>query len=251
MFIDTHCHISKDYYSDIDRLIKDNISANVNKIIVSGCTFDSINETIELINKYKELYATIGFHPSEVKSIKNNDLIWLEKSILFNKKIVGLGEIGLDYYYEKDSKNEQIELFEKQLQIAERLQIPVVIHSRDATEDTIKILKKYKVIGVIHCFSGSIETANIYIKMGYKLGIGGVLTFKNNNLVNVISNIDIKNIVLETDSPYLTPVPYRGSINSSKYIPIIANKIANIKQLTIDDVETITTKNVNDVFILN
>lgn len=248
MFIDSHCHISKEYYSDIDGVINDCIQNNINKMIISGCDKESISESVNLINSYDCLYATIGFHPSEVFSVNDDDLDHLKELIINNKKIVGVGEIGLDYYYDKDSKDKQIELFKKQLKIAEELDLPVVIHSRDAVSDTINILKEYNVTGVIHCFSGSFETACQYIKMGYKLGVGGVITFKNSKLSDVISQIDLDNIVLETDSPYLSPEPYRGKLNSPKNVSIVASKIALIKGVSINDVGDITSKNIFDVF---
>lgn len=250
MFIDTHCHISREYYNNIDLIINDNKKQNVNVMIVSGCEKESIKETLGLINKYSCLFATIGYHPDQVNKINDNDLIDLEETIKSNDKIIGIGEIGLDYHYDQNIKEEQKKLFEKQLQIAERLALPVIIHSRDATKDTIDILKKYKLKGIIHCFSGSLETAKIYIDMGYKLGIGGVITFKNSNLYKVVEQISIKDIVLETDSPYLSPEPYRGTTNSSKNIPIIAKKIAETKEITLEEVENITTQNCSYLFDL-
>lgn len=250
MYIDTHCHLSSEDYSDIDKVIQENRENNVLKIIVSGCSKNSIEESLELSNKYEDVYLTLGYHPSEVNNISDLDLVELENILKENKKVVGLGEIGLDYYYGKDNKDHQIDLFKKQLSIAERLNIPVVIHSRDAVKDTIDILKSYKVKGVIHCFSGSLEVAYEYIKMGFSLGIGGVVTFKNSNLSNVVEKISLDNIVLETDSPYLTPDPFRGKKNSSKYIPIIAKKIADIKNVSLEEVESITTNNVFKIFDL-
>ena len=250
MFIDTHCHISDEYYDDIDTVILENEQAGIEKIIVCGCDKEEIKTTINYINKYSNLFATIGYHPAEASKITDSDISNLEKLICSNKKIVGIGEIGLDYHYGKEDILIQQEVFRKQLSLAEKLHLPVVIHSRDATNDIINILKEYKVTGVIHCFSGSLETANIYISMGYKLGIGGVVTFKNTNLVNVIDNISLDNIVLETDSPYLAPVPYRGKTNSSKYIPIIAEKLASIKNVSLDKVSEITLKNTYNIFDL-
>ena len=200
MFIDTHCHLSIKDYDDIDLVIKENIDSGVNKIIVSACEVDDFEEAISLLNKYDSVYLTLGFHPSEVSKISDADLEKL-KELLKLDRVVGVGEIGLDYHYGKDDYLEQIKLFEKQLKIAKDANLPVVIHSRDAVNDTINTLKKYKVIGVIHCFSGSVETADIYIKMGYKLGIGGVVTFKNSNLYKVVEHVGISNIVLETDAP--------------------------------------------------
>ena len=250
MFIDTHCHLSKEDYDDIDLVIKENRENNISKIIISGCSRDSIFESIELSKRYDEVYLTLGYHPSEVETVTDDDLLELE-NLLKLDKVVGLGEIGLDYYYGKDNKNEQIELFRKQLNIAEKLDIPVVIHSRDAVEDTINILKEFDLTGVIHCFSGSVETAKIYTSMGYMLGIGGVVTFKNSNLYKVVESVGLKNIVLETDSPYLAPTPFRGEKNSSKYIPLIADKIADILDVNVEEVGLETTKNACSMFDLD
>ena len=250
MFIDTHCHLSKEDYDDIDLVIKENRENNISKIIISGCSRDSIFESIELSKRYEEVYLTLGYHPSEVDIVSDDDLVELE-NLLKLDKVVGLGEIGLDYYYGKDNKNEQIELFRKQLFIAERLDIPVVIHSRDAVEDTINILKEFDLTGVIHCFSGSVETAKIYTSMGYMLGIGGVVTFKNSNLYKVVESVGLKNIVLETDSPYLAPTPFRGEKNSSKYIPLIADKVADILGVNVEEVGLETTKNACSMFDLD
>lgn len=250
MFIDTHCHLSIKDYDDIDLVIKENIDSGVNKIIVSACEVDDFEEAISLLNKYDYVYLTLGFHPSEVSKISDADLEKLKKLLKLDR-VVGVGEIGLDYHYGKDDYLEQIKLFEKQLKIAKDANLPVVIHSRDAVNDTINTLKKYKVIGVIHCFSGSVETADIYIKMGYKLGIGGVVTFKNSNLYKVVEHVGISNIVLETDAPYLAPVPYRGMQNSSKYIPIIAKRVGEVLNISLEEVAEQTTFNACNLFDLN
>ena len=249
MFIDTHTHLSLEDYDDIDLVIKENRENNISKIIISGCTRDSIAESLEYLKKYDDVFATIGYHPSEVNDCTDDDLVLLEEQLKTNK-IVGVGEIGLDYHYGKEDRDKQIELFEKQLEIAERINLPVVIHSRDATEDTINILKKYKVRGVMHCFSGSAQTAKIYTSLGFLLGIGGVITFKNSNLYKVVEEVGIENIVLETDSPYLTPEPFRGKKNSSKYIPYIADKIAEILNIPVEEVGKITTNNASSMFDL-
>lgn len=252
MYIDTHCHLSYEDYDDIDLIIKENITAGVEKIIVSGCTKKDILEVLELSSKYECVYLTIGYHPSEVNDISEEDLNLLEEQIKNNKKVVGVGEIGLDYHYGKDDIEIQKRLFRKQMNLASKLNLPVVIHSRDATEDTINILKEYPdVVGDIHCFSGSLETAKIYISMGYMLGIGGVVTFKNSNLYKVIEVIGLDNIILETDAPYLAPTPFRGKINSSKYIPYIAEKLAEILNLEVQKVAKITTRNASKLFDLD
>lgn len=250
MFIDTHCHLSLEDYDDIDLVIKENRESGIEKIIISGCTKDSIQESLDLSSKYSDLYVTIGYHPSEAINTSLDDLRNLEKC-LKNEKVVGIGEIGLDYHYGKEDINEQKNLFRMQLELADKYKLPVVIHSRDATNDTIDILKEFpNVHGDIHCFSGSVETARIYISMGYYIGIGGVVTFKNSNLYKVVLDIGIENILLETDSPYLTPDPYRGKINSSKYIPIIANKIADILNISLSDVSQKTINNTLSLFDL-
>ena len=199
---------------------------------------------------YPDIFVTIGYHPSEVSKVSDLDLEKLEEQAK-SDKVVGIGEIGLDYHYGKEDREEQIKLFEKQLTLAQKLDLPVVIHSRDATLDTISSLKKYSVSGVIHCFSGSLEVAMEYIKMGFVLGIGGVITFKNSKLGEVVSCIPLEKIVLETDSPYLAPVPYRGEKNSSKYIPIIAEKISSCKGVSTYEVEQITTETAKFIFRLD
>lgn len=251
MFIDTHCHLSVDDYENIDQVLTENKAVGVSPIIISGCTKRDILESLEYANRYSDVFLTIGYHPSEADSITEEDLSLLEQQLVSTSKIVGLGEIGLDYYYGKENKDLQLQLFEKQLQLAEKLALPVVIHSRDATFDTIQLLKKYSVSGVIHCFSGSLETAQEYIKMGFSLGIGGVVTFKNSKLREVVAQLPLDKIVLETDSPYLTPEPFRGKKNSSKYIPYIAAAIANCKNISIDEVSTITTSNAKNIFHLD
>ncbi len=247
MLIDTHCHLSREYYDDIDKVISDDKVSKVNKIVVSGCSKSDIEEVLQLKDKYEIIYVTLGYHPEYALEVTKKDLEDLKKK-LNNSKVVGVGEIGLDYYYTKDNKEKQKWLFEEQLKIAVELNLPVVIHSRDATLDTIEILKKYNLRGIIHCFSGSLESANIYIKMGYFLGIGGVVTFKNSKLKDVVSKISLDNIVLETDSPYLAPVPYRGKINSSKYLNIIAKYIASLKNVSEYEVAKITSDNASSLF---
>lgn len=250
MFIDTHCHLSREDYDDIDKVIEEDKEAGVARIVVSGFSRESIEEAMNLKDTYDIVYVTIGYHPECADSVTLKDIDYL-KSLLGKKKIIGIGEIGLDYHYTKDNKDKQLWLFEEQLKIAEYLNLPVVIHSRDATMDTINTLKKYDVNGIIHCFSGSLEIANIYIKMGFLLGIGGVVTFKNSKLKDVVKEISVDSIVLETDSPYLAPVPYRGKINSSKYLEFIAKFIAEIKNISVEELAEITSENALSIFDFN
>ena len=250
MYIDSHCHLLKEYYENLDETINKAKENKVEILIISGCDKKGIIEGLDIINKYENIYMTIGFHPSEANITSEEDLIWLETLIKDNKKILAVGEIGLDYYWVKDNKELQRTLFRRQLDIATRLNMPVVIHSREATQETYDILKEYNLRGIIHCYSGSLEMAKEYIKLGYKIGIGGVVTFKNTNLVEVVKEIDIKDITLETDSPYLAPTPYRGKQNSPEYIPIIAEKIAEIKEIMKVEVGEITTSTVTSLFDL-
>ena len=248
MYIDTHLHLVNNDKTKL--IIEEAYNNNVKKLIISGCDKKGIIDAIEIIKENKNVYATVGFHPSEVDKINEEDIKWLEQLIVENKKIIGLGEIGLDYYYGKDNKDKQVELFNMQLRLAEKLKVPVVIHSRDAFQDTYDSLKKYNLKGIIHCFSGSIETAKMYISLGYVLGIGGVLTFKNSRLYEIIEQVSLKDIVLETDSPYLAPTPHRGEENFPKFIPIIAEKISEIKKISTKEVENITSDNITRIFDL-
>ena len=247
MLIDTHCHLYSEYYSDIDDIVNLAKKSNVNILINNGCDSKSNKEVIDLLDKYKNMYGAIGIHPEEVDNYSLNDIKFIEKN-LNNKKVVAIGEIGLDYHYSKENKEKQIKLFELQLDIANKYKVPVIIHSRDATEDTINILRKYNIKGVIHSFSGSLETAKIYIKRGFLLGINGVVTFKNCNLKDILVNIGLNNIILETDSPYLTPVPYRGKQNNPSHILDIAKYISEIFNVSLEEVSKITTKNVLDLY---
>lgn len=247
MFIDTHAHIFKEYFQDIDQVINYINSQNIKCVINNGCDIKSINEVINLSNKYKILYSAIGFHPEIANNIHESQLLFLEEK-LNNEKVIAIGEIGLDYHYDGYDKEKQIYLFEKQLVLAENYNLPVIIHSRDATSDTINILKKHKVKGVIHSFTGSLETAKTYINMGFKLGINGVVTFKNCKLIKVLKDLGIENIVLETDSPYLSPEPLRGKQNNSANINLIAKYLCDNLNITHDYLAETTNNNVLDVF---
>lgn len=247
MFTDTHCHLYSEYYEDMDELIEKIKKSKINRVINNGCDTKSNKEVLELIKKYNLMYGALGIHPENVESYNDEDIVFIEKHIS-DDKVLAIGEIGLDYYWTKENKENQKKLFEKQLALAEKVNKPVIIHSREATLDTIDILKKYKVKGVIHSFSGSYETACIYIKMGFVLGINGVITFKNCNLKEVINKIDISNIILETDSPYLTPVPFRGKKNDSTHIEDIAKFICEVKGITMEELSLETNNNIKRVF---
>ena len=247
--IDTHCHMS--LTDDIDGIIMDAEHNNVKKFIISGCDKRSIRDGLEIIYRYPEVYMTIGFHPDEVDELTDKDIEDLEVLIKTNKKIVGIGEIGLDYYHNDMNKERQREFFIKQLELAKKYDLPVVIHSRESIGEIYDILKEHKGIrGVIHCFSGSLEMAKLFIDLGFYLGIGGVITFKNSKLKEVVEELDLNNIVLETDSPYLAPEPYRGKTNYPQNIKIVAQFIRKLKNISIDEVTEVTTNNVNKIYNL-
>lgn len=243
---DTHCHLSYGEYDNIEELIKE-MKENSISAIVNGTNKWDNDETILLSNKFDNIYAAIGFHPQEIENVDDDYIEYIEKNI---NSIVAIGEIGLDYYWNKNNKEQQKEIFQRQLKIAEMYNIPVIVHSRDAIQDTYDILKKYKVVGIIHSFSGSLEMANKFIDLGFKLGIGGVITFKNCNLKDVINKVDINNIVLETDSPYLSPEPVRGKKNSPLNLKYIVEFISNLKGITTEEVINATNESVWQLFDL-
>jgi len=244
--IDTHAHILNEYYENIDELIKELKEKNVLYVLNASSNYEEAIEILDLSKKYNNfILPVIGIHPESVN--ESNKLNDLEKLIIENK-IYAVGEIGLDYYWVKDNKEEQKELFIKQIKLAQKYNLPIVVHTRDAIQDTFDILKEYKVKGIIHAYSGSVEMAHEFIKYGYKLGIGGVLTFKNSKLFEVIKEIDLENIVLETDSPYLTPEPFRGKQNNPFNVYYVAKKIAEIKNITVEEVIEKTTQNAISFF---
>lgn len=248
MFIDTHCHISKEYFDDIPNLIDKIVKSGVNKVIVNGCDMKSNLEVLELVEKYDIVYGALGFHPTELDDFSDEQLIWLEKNIN-NKKIVAIGEIGLDYHYDNTDKVKQKEVFEKQLQIASKYHKPVIVHSRDAINDTYNIISKYNVIGSLHCFSSSKEMAERFIKLGFYIGIGGVCTYKNaKEIKEVIKAIDLEYIILETDTPYLSPEPVHKEKNTPCNIPIIASYIASLKDVDLSIVSRVTSANASRLF---
>ena len=250
MMIDTHCHLDIKDYENLEEVIK-NMEGNY--MIASGYNLESNKHVIELINKYDNIFGTIGLHPSDVTDNYNLDLAFIEENIN-NPKIVGLGEIGLDYYWEKDKKELQKEAFIKQIKLAKKYNKTIVIHSREAIMDTYNILEEY--LGdnkaVLHCYSSNIDMAKRFKKFNIKFGIGGVLTFKNSaKLKEVVKEVDLTDLLLETDSPYLTPEPYRGKKNQPCYIKYVADEIAKIKDIETEKVLEITTQNAISQFDLN
>lgn len=248
MLTDSHCHLYKEYYEDIDEIIKMSISKNVTKFITCGCNYKSNLETLEIIKK-PNVYGAIGVHPTEIDDI--NKSVELIKANVDNPKIVAIGEIGLDYHYENTNKKEQIEVFNLMLQLAEKYHKPVVVHSRDAFSDTYNILKKYQVKGIIHSFCGTLEEAKKYIDLGFLIGINGIVTFKNSNLLEIVCNIDLNKMVLETDSPYLAPVPYRGTQNNPSHIYDIALFLSDKLNLSMEVFTEQIASNLATIFDLS
>ena len=249
MYIDTHCHIIPSEYDNLDEVISllDN-----NIAIVSGDSNLTNKEVIDIINKYPNLYGTIGIHPNEIDSDIDEAISYIEAN-LSNPKIVGIGEIGLDYHYGKEDANLQKNIFIKQLDLARKYNMPVTIHSRDAALDTLEIIKNYSDLKITyHCYSYSVEMADVLLKQNIMYGIGGVLTFKNSKTIKeVVEKIPLENILLETDSPYLSPEPFRGKKNVPSNVVYVAKKIAEIKNITYEEVLKVTTDNAIKQFDLS
>ena len=243
--IDTHAHILSEFYDNIDELIEELKSKEIIKVINCADSVETSKEVLNIYTKYEGyLLPAVGIHP---ENIENANISAIEE-LIKNNKVFAIGEIGLDYHYNDENKKEQREYFIKQLDLAIKYDLPVIIHIREAMQECFDILKTRKNKGIIHCFSGSVEMAREYIKLGYKLGIGGVLTFKNSKLYEVIEKIDLKDIVLETDSPFLSPEPYRGKKNKPSNVFYVAKRIAEIKNISIEEVINTTTKTASQIF---
>ena len=251
MIFESHAHYdSQQFDDDRDALLNSMQENGVGTIINSAADWDSVTEVVELAEKYPFVYAAVGMHPDEVGDL-NEERFAFMKSQCQKEKVVAVGEIGLDYYWDNESHDTQKKWFIRQLELARELDLPVIIHSRDAAADTLEIMKEHAkgLRGVIHCFSYSKELAREYVKMGFYIGIGGVVTFKNGKkLKEIAEEIPLDRILLETDCPYLAPVPFRGKRNSSLYIPYIAQEIANLKGITYEEVVAQTEENGKRLF---
>ena len=250
MYFDSHAHYDDEKF-DLDRVeLLDSLKEKgVSYVVNAAADMSSAETSIKLAQEYNFIYAAVGVHPHDAENMKDSDLLTL-KEMSKHKKVVAIGEIGLDYYYDFSPKEAQRKWFIEQLKLAKQLDLPVIIHSRDACQETFEIIRESGVKnGVIHCFSGSKEMAQEYVKRGFYIGIGGSLTFKNaKKTVEVVETISLDNIVIETDAPYLTPVPHRGKRNDSSYLSYVVEKIAEIKNTSAEDVARITMKNAKDLF---
>ena len=252
MIFETHAHYDDDAYnSDRDRLIKLLKEEGIAPIVNVGASLTSTEDTVKLAHEYDHVYAAVGVHPSDCEALTENDIIWL-KGLCSDPKVVAIGEIGLDYHYDEPDKEIQKKWFERQLRLAKEVSLPIIVHSRDAAADTLEILSRDEfsgIRGIIHCFSYSAELAREYVKMGYCIGIGGVVTFKNGRkLQEIARTIPLENIVVETDCPYLAPEPYRGRRNSSAYLTYIIDRIASLRETEYEEIERATYENAAALF---
>ncbi len=252
MYFETHAHYDdKKFDEDRDEILQGLKNHNVGYVVNIGADMKSSYNSIKLAEKYDFVYASVGVHPHEAISVKEEDYKTLE-NWLQQEKVVALGEIGLDFYYDFSPRDIQRQIFKRQLKICENITKPVIIHSREASQEVFDIIKDSKVRkGVVHAYSGSLEMALEYIKLGFYIGVGGVLTFKNaNKLLNVVENIPLEHILIETDSPYLAPVPVRGTRNNSQNLKYIVEKISEIKQIEPEKVEKITLETAKKFFCI-
>ena len=246
--IDTHCHVYEEEMSDYKDIILECEKCNIS-MIINAVDIDSSKNIINLSKSYKNVYAAVGLNYDTIDRVVEDDIKKLEE-IIKNEKVVAIGEIGLDYYWTKDNKDKQIEFFKVQLDLAKQYNLPVIVHARESIQDVYDILKKSGVNkGSMHCYSGSLEMAKEFIKLGFKIGIDGPITYKNNKKgVEIVKNIDLKDILLETDSPYLSPEPNRGKQNSPLNLEYIAEKVAEIKEISVEEVINVTTNNAKELY---
>ena len=251
MIFETHAHYDDEQFAeDRETLLDSMAEGGVGKIVNVSATYDSCERVVDMVQKYPFMYAAVGIHPDEVGSL-NEESFESMKTLFQRDKVVAVGEIGLDYYWNKENHEMQKKWFIRQLNLAREKNLPVLIHSREAAADTMEIMKNYAsgLNGVIHCYSYSKEMALEYIKMGFYIGVGGVVTFKNaRKLKEVVEAIPLESILLETDCPYLAPEPYRGKRNSSLYLSYVADEIARLKGITREEVVRQTEANAREMY---
>ena len=249
MFYDTHCHLnSSQMYENRDEFIKKARNEGVQFLNIVGYSLKGSKIAVEIADEYENVFAVVGIGPEDCLETTDEDLKEIE-SLLSHPKVVAIGEIGLDYHWGTVPKEKQQDIFRKFIRMANHYDLPVVIHSRDALQDTYDILKEEKAHGVMHCYSGSAEMAKEFVKIGFKISLAGPVTFKNaKEPKRVAKEIELKDLLIETDSPYLTPHPYRGKPNDPSYVPLVAKEIAEIKGITIEEVGEATTHNALNTF---
>ncbi len=253
MYIDTHSHIyDKAFQEDRETAIQRGLDAGVKYLILPDIDSQSRESMLEISAQYPEMmFCLSGLHPTSVHENFQEELKKIEKE-LGTRTYYGIGECGIDLYWDKTFYREQLKVFKHQLEIAKEMHLPIVVHSRDSIDIILEILKKYPYVqGILHCFPGNVEQAKQAIEQGFLLGIGGVVTFKNSSMAEIIREIGFNHIVLETDAPYLTPVPFRGQRNESSYLPIIAQKVAELTGEDVKKIEEITFQNAMNLFNLH
>lgn len=259
--IDTHCHLYYDPFDeDRDAMLQNAMNAGVQKFLLPNVDAESIPVMHQLCKQYPQnCFAMMGLHPCSVKENYLQDLAWVEQYLFQQKtkfqfeKFIAVGEIGLDYYWEKTFIPQQKDAFRKQIHWAKQLQLPIAVHARESLDDILQIIEEEQdgtLQGVLHCFTGNIQQAEKGIALGLYLGIGGVVTFKNSGLDKVVEQISLKYLILETDAPYLAPVPFRGKRNESAYLKIVAEKLSAIKMVSLSEIAATTTENAIKLFKL-
>lgn len=255
MLFDTHVHVNAEQFNeDLEEVIERAKEAGVDNMVVVGFDRPTIIRAMELIETYDFMYAAVGWHPVDAIDMTEDDLQWIEE-LSNHPKVVAIGEMGLDYHWDKSPKDVQMEVFRKQIRLAKKVGLPIIIHNREATADIVNILKEEeasRVGGIMHCFSGSAETALECINMNFYISLGGPVTFKNaKKPKEVAAAVPLDRLLIETDCPYLAPHPYRGKRNEPSYVKLVAEQIAEIKQLTIEEVSQATTENAKKLFGIN
>ena len=252
MLIDTHVHLNAEQYvDDLDEVIERARENGIEKMVVIGCDRPTIERTMELIDEHEDIYGVIGWHPVDAIDCTDEDLEWIEQ-LSKHEKIVGIGEMGLDYHWDKSPKDVQKDLFKKQIELAKRVNLPIIIHNREATEDCVAILKEMhaeEIGGIMHAFSGDESVADEIIDMNFYVSLGGPVTFKNAQLPKDIAvHVPIDRLLVETDAPYLTPHPYRGKRNEPAYVKLVAEKIAELRKISYEELARTTSENAKRLF---
>lgn len=255
MLFDTHVHVNAEQFNeDLEEVIERAQEAGVENMIVVGFDRPTITRAIELVELYEFMFAAVGWHPVDAIDMTEEDLLWIEE-LCAHPKVVAIGEMGLDYHWDKSPKDIQQEVFRKQIRLAKKVGLPIIIHNREATADIVSILKQEEaseVGGIMHCFSGSAETALECIDLNFYISLGGPVTFKNaKKPKEVAAAVPLDRLLIETDCPYLAPHPYRGKRNEPSYVKLVAEQIAEIKQLTVEEVSQATTNNAKKLFGIN
>jgi TatD DNase family protein len=251
MYIDTHCHLHFNQYdNDREKVIQRAIQNKVNTVLNIGTDIETSKQAISLSKEFAIVFAAVGIHPNDATAINETEMMQVEE-LTKHEKVVAIGEIGLDYHHMSAPKSVQKDIFRRQIQLAKKLHLPIIVHNRDAHDDVLAILKEEKAgsLGVVmHSFSGSPDFLTAVLNENFYVSFTGVITFKNTNYINLIDQVPLKQLLLETDSPFLTPVPFRGKRNEPTYVKYIAEKISKIKGITLNDLAQITTDNANTLF---